>query len=700
MPEIPDTVLFGAAYYHEYQPTERLKTDLDLMVEAGFSVIRVGESVWSTWEPENGRFDLDWLQPVLDGAHERGIAVILGTPTYAVPPWLTRLYPEIAGERASGEPIPWGARQEVDFTHAAFRHHAERVIRQVVGRYADHPSVIGFQVDNEPGLELLHNHGVFQRFVDHLRHTYGTVEELNREWGLVYWSHRLSTWADLWLPDGNAQPQYELAWRRFQARQTEEFIAWQAGIVREYADEDQFVTTCLAYDRPAFDDDRLAQHLDITSGNAYYVMQDGLALPDTRTPTQTWTTDGAWALYLTADRMYSSHQAPFLVTETNASHIGFSWDSRPAYDGQWRQAAWALVARGARMIGYWHWHTLHFGTETYWGGILPHNGTPGRAYAEIARLGEEFKRAGRLVAGLTPDADVALVFDMPTRWIMQKYPALSHPDGTPDERAYQGLTEPFYRGAFDAGLQTRVLHAARLGTGDVEDAVRRYPVLIASGLYLTDDDTLDWLRDYAHAGGHLVLGPRTGYADHEARARTDRMPARLAEAAGVWYDEFSTIHTPVEVESADPEAFPLPQGATATRWVDGLRPDGATVLAHYRHPHFGRWPAITTRATGKGRITHVGTVPDQPLAEALLRWATGHRTTAWHDLPDTVTSTGATAASGGRLRFLHNWSWQPTSVTAPVDCHDVLTGEVLPAGRQIDLSAWDVRVLLEQPPSP
>jgi len=88
MAVLPARVLFGAAYYVEYQPTERLKTDLDLMLDARFTVIRVGESVWSTWEPENGVFDLDWLTPVLDGAHRRGIGVILGTPTYAVPMWL------------------------------------------------------------------------------------------------------------------------------------------------------------------------------------------------------------------------------------------------------------------------------------------------------------------------------------------------------------------------------------------------------------------------------------------------------------------------------------------------------------------------------------------------------------------------------------------------------------------------------------
>jgi beta-galactosidase len=279
---------------------------------------------------------------------------------------------------------------------------------------------------------------------------------------------------------------------------------------------------------------------------------------------------------------------------------------------------------------------------------------------------------------------------------MQKYPALSHPDGTGDERAYQGLVEPFYRGAFDAGLQVRLLHADRL-TISAEEAARQYPILVAAGLYVTDDETLDWLRDYALAGGHLIVGPRTGYADLEARARTGRMPARLADLAGAWYDEFSNLTAPVEVTSAAPDTFALPATAAATRWVDGLNTDGATALAHYRHPHFGRWPAITTRRTGTGRVTHVGTVPNVPLAEAVLRWAGAGRGTGWLGLAESVTCTGATAADGRRVRFLHNWSWQPVHVTAPVDCRDVLTGKHRPAGQDIELAAWDVHVLVEEP---
>lgn len=679
-------VLFGAAYYHEYQPHDRLEQDLDLMAAARFSVIRVGESVWSTWEPENGRFDLDWLQPVLDGAHARGIGVLLGTPTYAVPPWLVRLYPEITGERKTGRRIGWGARQEVDFTHPAFLFHAERVIRQIIGRYAEHPAVLGFQVDNEPGNELLHNHGVFQRFVDRLRHKYGDVQTLNDEWGLVYWSHRLSDWADLWTPDGNIQPQYDVAWRQFQADQTTEFIGWQADIVREYARPDQFVTTCISYDRPAMADDDLVRRLDVTAGNPYYAMQDGLLQPPARSAHQSWTTTGTWALYLSADRMYSSQQRPFLVTETNANSIGAPWDNRPAYDGQWRQAAWALISRGAKMIEYWHWHTLHFGAETYWGGVLPHSGVPGRTYQEVAQLGAELEAAGSLVVDLTPDADVTMLYSLPSKWLMQKYPPLSHKDGSPDERSYQGLFDPFYRGAFEAGLQVRVLHASQF-TG--ADSVPQHPVLVVPGLYLADDALLEQLVAYAAAGGHLVVGPRTGYADEEARARTATIPAGLAEAAGVAYDEYSNLSADVPVNGV---GLDLGDDATATRWADGLRVDGAEVLAGYDHPHFGRWPTITTRAHGSGRITYVGTVPNPALAAALFRWI---QPAAWTGLPSSVSVTSATGADGQRLRFVHNWSWDTVSIDLPHAVHDVLADAA--TDDKLTLGPWDVRVLLDPP---
>jgi beta-galactosidase len=695
----PDRVLFGAAYYHEYQPSPRLETDLDLMAAASFSVIRVGESVWTTWEPADNTFDLEWLAPVLDGAHARGISVILGTPTYAAPPWLARKYPEIAGEAQTGVRVPWGGRQEIDYTHPTFLFHAERVVRKIIARYADHPAVIGYQVDNEPGIMIFHNHAVFQRFLDELRSRYGTVERLNEAWGLVYWSHQLSTWADLWTPDGNFQPQYDLAWRIFQAKLTTEFIAWQADIVREYARDDQFVTTCIAYDRSTVDDSNLTRALDITAGNPYYAMQDALTVPSNQSKPQGWTTMGGWTLFQSGDRMYSSKQSPYLITETNAGAIGGPSVNFPAFDGQWRQAAWAFVARGAEMIEYWHWHTNHFGTETYWVGVLPHDQQPGRVYRQLAELGAELETAGDAVVGLTPDARVGMVYSSRSQWglafqaTFPKNAAL----GDMDERSYQRIFEAFYRGAVEAGVPVRIIHDNQLvvadGGLDPAAVAAELPVLVVAGLLVADDELLTWLRSYAEAGGHLVLGIRTAYGDGEGRARLEVKPAFLADAGKVSYQEFSNLNEPVTVTAVGDD-LGVSAGSHASRWVDCLIADGAQVLAEYDHPHFGQFPAITSAEHGRGRITTVGTVPDRGLSADLMRWLVPDALAGWGELPPSVTVSSATTRDGGRLHVVHNWSWDPQSVTAPVLVQDVL-GQGSDSFEAVDLGPWDVRVVLE-----
>src|SRR6185503_7515810 len=119
-----------------------------------------------------------------------------------------------------------------------------------------------------------------------------------------------------------------------------------------------------------------------------------------------------------------------------------------------------------------------------------------------------------------------------------------------------------------------------------DQAAARHRVLIVPGLYLAEDATIDWLAAYAAAGGHLVLGPRTGYADHEARARPEPAPGRLVEAAGVRYEEFSNLVRAVPVRAAPGGPLDLPERAAATRWADGLTVVDADMLVEYRHPHF------------------------------------------------------------------------------------------------------------------
>jgi beta-galactosidase len=692
----PNGVLFGAAYYHEYQPVGRLDEDLDLMKAAHFTVIRVGESVWSTWEPRNGEFDLEWLQPVLDGAHARGIGVILGTPTYAIPPWLQKLHPELAAERSTGQRIGWGGRQEVDYSSPTFRVFAERVIRAVIGRYADHPAVIGFQVDNEPGLHLFHNAATFRGFVQSLKKHYGDTETLNREWGLTYWSHRITEWDELWVPDGNTLPQYDLAWRRYQASLTAEFISWQARIVREYSGAEQFVTTCIAYPRPALHDADIVRDLDVTAGNPYYGMQDHLAMGRQLVPFQPWTTTGVWGLYRQADRIYSSKQSRFLVTETNAQTISGSDQNYPPYPGQLMQAALALVSRGAAMIEYWHWHSLHFGTETYWGGVLPHSQRPGRIYREVAEIGAVLESIGSSLDGYTPDADVTLLWSHDSKWAFEFSPPLHAPDGSPDRASYQRIFDAFYRGVVESGAQARIVHTDQITSRPAAQVAADHPVLIVPALYVADDEELTFLRDYAQQGGHLVIGIRTGYGDEEARARLAVAPAFLTEAAGVWYEEFSNLHDPVAVSGSD--GFATSPDAQATGWADGLVADGAQTLVRYEHHAFGRFPAVTTAVFGTGRVTTVGTVPNVSLGIDLGRWLVPKPLGAgWlADASSGVTVASGTTSGGTRTWFLHNWSCTVACVTVPHAVVDRVSGTRHSVGEKLSLEPWTCRVLADE----
>lgn len=697
LPSVWGPVVVGAAYYPEYTPHERVETDLDLMVEGGFSVIRVGESTWSTWEPKEGEFDLDWMAPVLDAARARDLSVIMGTPTYAAPPWVRKRYPETAAHIATGVPVPYGSRQDVNYAHPHFRRLAERVIRAIAGRYGNHPAVLGWQVDNEPGHKLLFNPDVFEGFVDHLRTIHGTPAEVNRRWGLAYWSHRISDWDELWPPDLNTTPAYDLAWRRYQASLVEDFISWQAGLIRSIVPADRFVTTCIARHNPGVDAGAIGRDLDVTAVNIYYGTQDDLAYPGPDALAGgvsprfvPWS--GPAFPSMQADIARGIRDEPFLVTETNATSIAGSADNRPGYPGQLRQAAWLMVARGARLIEYWQWHTQHYGAESYWGGVLGHSLRPGRTYDELAGLATELRTAGDQLADLRPSAEAALLVSPESRWAFEFQGPFAGPvyrqDG--DKASYERVLAATYRAMFDAGVGVDILAPRQLPLDPAEIAAR-WPVLIAVALYVADDDTLHRLAKYAEVGGHLVLTPRCGYADVDNVIRPVVAPGLLREPAGVHYDEYTNLPSDVPLVG---ESW----SGAGHAWADGLIADDADVLATYDHPFLRRFAALATRRHGLGRVTTLGTVPDRSLGRSLGRWLTDTSIPAdpWRTArPPSVTIHTAADAEGRRLLFVHNWSWTPTSLEVPARVEDIVRADRVGVGEPLRLDAWDVRILRE-----
>jgi beta-galactosidase len=662
-----DTILYGVSYYHEYMPYERLDKDVALMEKAGINVVRVGESTWSSFEPQDGHFEFAWMGRILDRMHEAGIKVILGTPTYSIPPWLYHKHPEILVTRLGEQKSYYGIRQNMDITHPTYRFYAERVIRQVVGHFKDHPAVIGYQVDNETSSYGTAGRNVQLAFVEYLKRKFHTTAELNKQWGFVYWGQLVNDWEELPPRDGILNPGYKLEWERFQRGLATEFLGWQADIVNQYKRPGQFVTHDFSQG-PHSDIDMwaIARRMDMVATNNYHDVQDAL---DGRSP----------ALVNSIAR--SVGKGNFLLTETNAQGTG--WDSKhqmAPYDGQLRLSVYGHLGDGADMVAYWHWHSLHYGQETYWRGVLSHDLEPNRTYAEVSRIAHELQRVGPRLVNLRKQAPVAILFSIDSLQDLKFMPFSDKVD-------YMTLVRQFHGALYRLKVETDFV--------DEEADWSRYRMLVVPPLYVASDATLQKVAKYVAAGGHVVLSFKSGFTNEYSTVRWVRAPGPLREAAGFSYQEFSTLTKPMALKG-DP--FQAGAGNEVSTWAEMLVPETAKPLAWYDHPFFGKSPAITRNAFGKGTLTYEGTVLSDGLQERVLRQELDLAGLIGPDqgLPAAIAVKHGTTADGKKLHYLLNYSGGAQAFKSPVGGKDLLSGRGITAGGQIELAAWDVAIVEER----
>ena len=392
-----DNVLYGAAYYHEYMPYERLDEDIRLMKRAGLTVVRVGESAWGVFEPQDGTFEFEWMDRILDKMHAAGIKVILGTPTYSIPAWLAYKHPEVLAEHAKGNKAYYGIRQNMDFTNPTYQFYCERIIRKMLERYAQHPAVIGYQVDNETEARGVNNRDYFFGFRNYIKQKFNNdLNLLAKEWGMNYWGMNINTWEEFYPRDGVTSPSYKNEWERYNRKEVADFLNWQCDLVNEYKRKDQFVTHCFMPDFHNIDQVESFRQMQYPAINVYHDVQDKQ--------------DGQRIAYA-GDFVRTVADNNYIVMETNAQGIG--WDARtqfPPYDNQLRQNVYAHYASGANMVEYWHWSTLHYGQETYWRGVLGHDIQPNRIYKEFTTTAKELERIGSHIVNLKKKNRAAILY--------------------------------------------------------------------------------------------------------------------------------------------------------------------------------------------------------------------------------------------------------------------------------------------------
>ena len=477
-----ERLLYGAAYYEEYLPVDRLEKDVEMMKAAGINVVRIAESTWSTCEPQDGVFDFSHVERVLDAMEQAGISVIIGTPTYAVPTWMVKAYPEVLVTTKQGQGI-YGARQIMDITNPVYLFYAERVIRKLMEHTAHRSCVIGFQLDNEAKYYGTAGKKVQQGFVKYLREKFqDDLDAMNHEFGLDYWSNRINAWED--FPDvrGTINGSLGAEFEKYQRTLVDRFLEWQAGIVGEYRREDQFVTQNFDFEwrgysygvQPSVNHFHAARPLTVAGVDIYHPTQDALT--------------GA-EIAFGGDMTRSLKQDNYLVLETEAQ--GFPcWTP---YPGQLRLQAYSHLASGANSVMYWHWHSIHNSFETYWKGLLSHDFEENAAYREAKQIGREFSAYSQHLVNLKKKNSTAILVSNEALTALEWFPINAGSDASVPVK-YNDIVRWIYDALYRMNIECDFVWP------DSEN-IEEYDWVIVSALYAAPEALLHRLNRYVEAGG-------------------------------------------------------------------------------------------------------------------------------------------------------------------------------------------------------
>lgn len=648
-----DKIYFGAAYYDEYMPVSRVDEDMRMMKEAGMNVIRIAESTWSTWEPRDGEFDFTSLHRMLAGAKKYGISVIVGTPTYAIPPWMVRKYPDILADTHSG-PSRYGHRQNMDITHPGYRFHCERIIRKLMEQVQPYDHVIGFQLDNETKPYDTCGERAQGMFRQWLMEKFGTVENINQAFGLAYWSNSLGSWDD--LPDVRGTINNSLAaeFEAFQRNLVTEFLLWQRTIVDEYRRPEQFVTHNFDYEwrdyshalQPDVDQFRAAEAVTVAGCDIYH-------------PSASFLT-GAEISFGGDLARGLKRGKNFFVLETQAQGpVG-----RLPWPGQLRLQAFAHLANGANMVEYWHWHSIHNAIESHWKGVLSHDFTPGAVYQEAKTIGGDLARIGSRLVNLKRTSEVTVLVSN------RSLTGLKWSDSFADP-GYGDILRWVYDSFFRMNVSVDI----------VDDRVRdfsQYKLVVTPGLYCAEDSLIRALREYVQNGGHLLSTFRSFFCDENVKIRTSRQPGGLSGVFGMTYDNFTV---PVDVPGA-------------REWMELLRPDEETeILLAYDHPVYAGYAAATCHSYGSGSAAYIGAMLEESVLDKLLEPLLpkmGIKLPA-HRWP-IILKEGENDFRK-HVRYVMNYSAVRGSYTVPHNATELITGKTYSAGEKIDLPGWGVAIL-------
>ena len=599
------TIWYGGDYNPEQWPREVWDEDITLMQRGSVNLATVGVFSWARLEPRPGEYDFAWLDDVLDTLHAGGIRVDLATATASPPPWLATRHPETEPVTKDGVRLTVGSRQQYCPSSPVYRERARELVIRLVERYAGHPALELWHVNNEYGCHVSHCYCDVSAaaFRTWLAAKYGSVDELNSAWGTAFWSQRYDSFNEVQPP--RAAPTFQnptqlLDFDRFSSDELLGCYRAEVEVIRERS-EVPITTNFMGFFKPV-DYWKWAKEVDIVSDDTY---------PDPADPISP-----AYAAMVRDFMRSLGGGDPWLLMEQSPSAVNWRARNAPKAPGQMRAWSYQSVARGADGILFFQWRQSAAGSEKFHSGMVPHGGTDTRVWHEIEQLGTELRSlsegtGGDAVAGTRVRSSVAIALDWDSWWAIEQ-PA------SPTTVSYLEVLFAWHRAFTSLGLTVDFVRA--------QSDLSGYRAVIAPAHFVMTDEQAANLGDFADAGGTLVVGFGSAITDEHLRIRLGGyLGEPLRAALGVWIEEFAPPAAP-DLRAVGGGVAPLVHlvgdmvgaDASGSVWAEIVRVDDADTLVRFHDGALDGRSAVTRRSTGRGSGWYVATLPEPDAMRGLV----------------------------------------------------------------------------------
>ena len=574
-----------------------LEKDLDMLEEAGCNVVSLGIFSWSTLEPEEGVFNFEWLENIINKLYERGISVILATPSASRPKWLADKYPEVLRVDGERKRALYGFRHNHCYTSPVYRKKTAIINRKLAERFGNHPAVIMWHISNEFGGEC-HCPLCQEAFRNWLKEKYGTIENLNDKWCTTFWSHTYNSFEQIESPSPIGETQLHalnLDWKRFVTHQTADFIHHEIQALRDGGSELP-ATANLMYYFDGLNYFELAKEIDVVSWDTYptWHKQDVI--------------ETAYENGMCHDLMRSLKKKPFFQMESCPTSTNWQSVSKLKKPGVLFAQSMQAIAHGGEGALYFQVRQSRGASEKFHGAIIDHyGGNDTRVFREVSKVGKTLKEIS-VLAGSEVKSQAALLYDWDSQWAMEDSQG-------PRNKGlhYREAQLKYYKGFRKLGLNVDLV--------DMTCDLSGYKIFAAPMCYMFRDGFEEKVRKFVEDGGIFIATYWSGIVDDTDKCFLGGVPHGLMDVLGIRSTEIDGLYDWEEnsLVPVEGNALGMEKTYSCKYLCDLVEIRGAKTVMTYGSDFYAGYPALTVNTYGKGKAWYVAADAEQGFQEDFLK---------------------------------------------------------------------------------